>query len=132
MSRDVDRAPAMRLVSPPRGAPLPRPGSSSKVTPSSAYRPPAMTLFLDIGQGAGVSGATGVRPFLPALLVGALAKGDTGIDFDGTDFSFLEAPAFLLVVLALAVSAYAMSRRRPEGARAGGQALEIGTAVLGV
>src|SRR3954451_23433897 len=70
-----------------------------------------MSLFMDIGQGAGLSGASGVRPFLPALLAGALAREDTGLDFDGTDFSFLEQPWFLLVVLALAVAAYLAQRR---------------------
>jgi hypothetical protein len=72
-----------------------------------------MSLFMDIGQGAGLSGASGVRPFLPALLAGALARGDTGLDFDGTDFSFLESPWFLLVVFALAVAAYMLQRRGP-------------------
>ena len=67
---------------------------------------------MDIGQGAGLSGASGVRPFLPALLAGGLARGDTGLDFDGTSFSFLESPAFLLAVLALAVGSYALQRRR--------------------
>src|SRR4051795_7616674 len=70
-----------------------------------------MSLFMDIGQGAGLSGASGVRPFLPPLLAGTLARGDTGLDFDGTDFSFLESTWFLLVVLALAVVAYALGRR---------------------
>src|SRR4051812_31476579 len=101
-----------------------------------------MSLFLDIGQGAGVSGATGVRPFLPALLTGALAANDSGVDFDGTDYSFLEEPAFLFVVLALAVAAYALSRRPrsadrgPEGggSQPAGSAriVEIGTAALSV
>jgi 4-amino-4-deoxy-L-arabinose transferase-like glycosyltransferase len=67
---------------------------------------------MDIGQGAGLSGASGVRPFLPALLAGALARENSGIDFSGTDFSFLESPAFLLVVLVLAVGSYALQRRR--------------------
>jgi hypothetical protein len=67
---------------------------------------------MDIGQGAGLSGASGVRPFLPALLAGALARENSGIDFSGTSFSFLESPAFLLVVLALAVGSYALQRRR--------------------
>lgn len=69
-----------------------------------------MSLVLDIGQGAGLAGATGVRPFLPPLLAGALARGDVGIDFDGTDFAFLESPGFLAAVLALAVVAYAFER----------------------
>jgi hypothetical protein len=92
-----------------------------------------MSLFLDIGQGAGVSGATGVRPFLPALLAGALAKGDSGIDFDGTDYSFLEKPAFLVVVLALAVMAYALNQRQQSrGGGAPGRVVEIATAVIGL
>jgi hypothetical protein len=75
-----------------------------------------MSLFMDIGQGAGLSGASGVRPFLPALLAGALAREDTGLDFDGTDFSFLESPWFLVAVFALAVGAYVAQRRGLSGA----------------
>jgi len=70
-----------------------------------------MSLFVDIGQGAGVAGATGVRPFLPPLLAGALARGDNGIDFDGSSFHFLESTWFLLLVLVLAVIAYGLERR---------------------
>jgi hypothetical protein len=67
---------------------------------------------MDIGQGAGLSGASGVRPFLPALLAGALARENSGIDFSGTSFSFLESPAFLLAVLLLAVGSYGLQRRK--------------------
>jgi hypothetical protein len=76
---------------------------------------------MDIGQGAGLSGASGVRPFLPALLAGALARDDTGLDFDGTSFSFLESPWFLVAVFALAVAAYTRDRYRkaPPAARPG-------------
>jgi hypothetical protein len=67
---------------------------------------------MDIGQGAGLSGASGVRPFLPTLLAGALARDNSGIDFSGTSYSFLESPGFLFAVLALAVASYALQRRR--------------------
>ena len=69
-----------------------------------------MSLFLDASAGAGLAGATGVRPFLPPLLAGGLARGDMGIDFDGTDWRFLESPVFLLAVLALGVAAYLAER----------------------
>src|SRR5215208_469989 len=75
-----------------------------------------MSLFLDIGTGAGLSSATGVRPYLPPLLAGGLARGDIGIDFDGTDLSFLESPAFLAGVLALGVVGFLVERSRPNGA----------------
>src|SRR3954453_20495202 len=74
-----------------------------------------MSLFLDIGQGAGVAGATGVRPFLPPLLTGALARGDIGIDFDGTKYHFLESTWFLVLVFAFAVAVYLLERRQPGG-----------------
>jgi hypothetical protein len=88
---------------------------------------------MDIGQGAGTAGASGVRPFLPALLAGALARGDSGIDFDGTDYSFLESEWFLLVVLLLAVAVYALGRRR-QTADGGRRVLlfERATAVVGL
>jgi hypothetical protein len=55
-------------------------------------------LLLDIMQGMGVSAAAGLRPFLPTLLVGALASADLGVDFDGTDFAFLESTWWLLAI----------------------------------
>src|SRR5687767_15571236 len=78
----------------------------------AGYRPsqPPMSLFLDIGTGAGLASATGVRPYLPPLLAGGLARGDIGIDFDGTDFSFLESPAFLAGVLALGFIGFFVER----------------------
>ncbi len=69
-----------------------------------------ISLVVDIGQGAGLAGATGVRPYLPPLLAGALASNDTGLDFDGTSWDFLEQPWFLLIVLALAVASYMAER----------------------
>ncbi len=60
-----------------------------------------MTALLAILQGAGCGAAIGVRPFLPALLVGALASSDIGVDFDGTDFAFLESAGFMLALVLL-------------------------------
>jgi hypothetical protein len=62
-----------------------------------------MDFVFDLLQGAGIAAAIGIRPFLPTLLVGALAAGDLGIDFDGTDFSFLEQAPWLAAVVALLV-----------------------------
>jgi Domain of unknown function (DUF4126) len=94
----------------------------------AGYRPAsaATSLFLDIGQGAGLSGASGIRPFLPPLLAGALARGDIGLDFDGTDWAFLESPGFLLAVFALAVLWYGLERSGPN------QLAQRAAAVLGL
>jgi hypothetical protein len=74
-----------------------------------SYR--TVKLALDIMQGMGVSSATGLRPFLPALLVGALATDDLGVDFSGTDFAFLESPWFLLALaVGLTISILARAR----------------------
>jgi hypothetical protein len=76
-----------------------------------------MDFLLDLLQGAGIAAAIGIRPFLPVLLTGALASADLGIDFDGTDFAFLEAWPFLLAVLVLVIGLDFASRRAgPEAA----------------
>jgi hypothetical protein len=69
-----------------------------------------------------------VRPFLPPLLAGALARGDVGIDFDGTDYSFLERPGFLAAVLALAAISYWAERLGPN--ESGRVAAALGLAAL--
>jgi Domain of unknown function (DUF4126) len=73
-----------------------------------------MSAFLDISTGAGLASSTGIRPYLPPLLAGGLARGDIGIDFDGTDFSFLESTAFLAAVVAIGVIAFLLERSRAD------------------
>jgi hypothetical protein len=66
----------------------------------------------DLLQGAGIAAGIGIRPFLPVLLVGALASADVGLDFDGTDFVFMEEWPFLLgVVVLVAISDIATRRQ---------------------
>jgi len=89
-----------------------------------------MSLIFDIGQGAGLAGSSGVRPFLPPLLAGALARGDVGLDFSGTDYSFLESSWWLVLLFALAVVSYLIERTRP-GAVSSRQ-MEIVLGLLGV
>jgi hypothetical protein len=74
-----------------------------------------MDFLFDLLQGAGIAAAIGIRPFLPVLLVGALAAANLGIDFDGTDFAFLEeAPALAIVLVMLALATFAVRRAGPE------------------
>ena len=81
-----------------------------------------MHLAFDICQGIGIAAAVGIRPFLPALVVGGLAAADVQINFSGTDFSFLESAPFLIGMaigaIALAVADRQLQRhagaRRPE------------------
>jgi hypothetical protein len=94
-----------------------------------------MDLLLDLLQGAGLAAAVGIRPFLPVLLAGALAVADLGLDFEGTDFAFLETWPFLLAVLVLVVGLdFAGRRAGREQAETGaiGYALLAVTLVLGV
>ena len=70
-----------------------------------------MDFLLDLLQGAGLAAAVGIRPFLPVLLAGALASADLGLDFDGTDFAFLESWPFLLGVLVLVGALDLVGRR---------------------
>ena len=66
---------------------------------------------MDIGTGCGLAGATGVRPFLPPLLAGALSRAGELIHFKHTPYAFLQSPAFLAAVFALAVVAYLAERQ---------------------
>jgi uncharacterized membrane protein YgdD (TMEM256/DUF423 family) len=83
-------------------------------------------LVFDIFQGIGVAAAVGIRPFLPALAVGALAAEDVEIHFNGTDYGFLQRAPFLLVLL-VAVIALALVERRLSG-----QKLQRGPVALAI
>ncbi|MCW3041572.1 MAG: hypothetical protein JWM31_3477 [Solirubrobacterales bacterium] len=87
-----------------------------------------MNLLLDILQAAGVAAAIGIRPFLPALVVGVLAAADLGVDFDGTSFAFLESPIWI-AVMAVALIASIVGRRALQDGR-GAQAITGVAAVL--
>lgn len=93
-----------------------------------------MHLFFDICQGIGLACAVGIRPFAPALLAGALAAGNAGIDFDGTKYAFLESPVFL-IVLTVAVLAFLVLERRETARPAGdvvfGFAFALGALLFG-
>lgn len=93
-----------------------------------------MDLVFDILQGAGLAAAVGIRPFLPGLLVGALAAGNLGVDFEHTDYAFLESTGFLLGLL-VAVAVVVLLERRlgtdaveegPIGAAVGGISIGLG------
>ena len=79
-----------------------------------------MKLLLDILQGIGLSAAAGLRPFLPVLVAGGLATADLGVDYEGTSFSFLEEPVFLLAVAIVMVVTFLLRGRldTPAGAAA--------------
>ena len=66
-----------------------------------------MQLLIDILQGAGLAGAAGIRPILPALVAGSLATADVGIDYEGTPFAFMESSVWLLAITVLLLIAFA-------------------------
>jgi hypothetical protein len=70
-----------------------------------------MNLVFDIFQGVGIAAAVGVRPFLPALAVGALAAGNVEIHFKHTDYAFLQGAPFLAGMAAGAIVLALIQRR---------------------
>src|SRR5437870_4663243 len=64
-----------------------------------------LTLAFDILTAIGLGAACGLRPFVPALVAGALAAANATIDFNNTGYAFLESPAWLLAMaIALVVT----------------------------
>jgi hypothetical protein len=86
-------------------------------------------LVFDIFQGIGVAAAVGIRPFLPALAVGALAAGDVEIHFKGTDYSFLQSAPFLLAV-GVTAALLVVAEVRLRGAATEREALPLALAVV--
>jgi len=68
--------------------------------------------FFDIGLGLGLAAACGLRPYLPALLAGALASGDAlKVTFAHGHFHFLQAGWWLLAVAAMLALSYVLQLR---------------------
>lgn len=70
-----------------------------------------MDFLLDLLQALGVGAAIGIRPGLATLLLGVLAGADLGVDYDGTDYAFLEEPPFLFGVVLLVALSDVLRRR---------------------
>jgi hypothetical protein len=65
---------------------------------------------MDIGQGSGLATNGGLRPLLPPIVVGVMARADAGIDLDGTDFSWMESWVFIGVLAALFIAGWLIDR----------------------
>lgn len=97
-------------------------------------------LVFYIGLGAGLAVAAGLRPFLPALLAGALASANTlGVDFAHSGFAFLQSSGWLLAVTVAFVASYAAQfavgpeafATGPLGAAVGGISIGVGALLFG-
>jgi CDP-diglyceride synthetase len=66
-------------------------------------------LVFYIGLGLGLALAAGLRPFLPALLAGALGSaGDLGVSFTHSGYAFLQSDWWLLALAVAFVAAWAL------------------------
>lgn len=71
-----------------------------------------MNIALVIGLGVGLAVAAGLRPFLPALVAGALGAAHVlGVRFDRGDLGLLQSAGWLIAVAVLLVAAYALQSR---------------------
>jgi uncharacterized membrane protein YgdD (TMEM256/DUF423 family) len=92
-----------------------------------------VNLVFDICTGIGVAAAVGIRPFLPALVVGALAAASLQIHFAHTDLSFLQGLPFLLIMVAgAALLVVAELRLGPERLQRGPVALAVAAAAVAI
>jgi len=91
-----------------------------------------MQFVFDLLQGIGIAAAVGIRPMLPVLLAGALASANVGLDFEGTDFAFLESWPFLLAAVLVAAGLVYAGRARAAEPPALVYGLAVLCVVLGV
>jgi hypothetical protein len=69
-------------------------------------------IFFYIGLGVGLAAACGLRPYLPALLAGALGSaGALGVTFVHSNYHFLQSGWWLLVVVVVLAGAYLLQLR---------------------
>jgi hypothetical protein len=86
-----------------------------------------MSAFPDIGQGAGLATTSGARPFIAVIATGVLAHEDAGVDFTGTDWSWMESWIFIGILAALYAAFWVMDRKGDsEVIRPGGRQMEEG------
>src|SRR3954471_22665791 len=84
-----------------------------------------ISAFTDIGQGAGLATTSGARPFLAVIATGVLAHEGAGIDFTGTDWSWMESWVFIGILAVLFVAFWIMDRKgKSERIRPGGRPME--------
>jgi hypothetical protein len=91
-------------------------------------------LVFYIGLGLGLALAAGLRPFLPALLAGALASGGAlGVSFAHGGYSFLQSDWWLLAVTAVFVAVWGLQLLAGRSAGAAGlQDGPLGAALAGL
>src|SRR5437763_7185620 len=86
-----------------------------------------ISAFTDIGQGAGLATTSGARPFIAVATTGVLAHEDVGINFSGTDWSWMESWIFIGALVVLYVIFWTIDRKGDsELIRPGGRTMEEG------
>lgn len=76
---------------------------------------------MDIGQGTGLAATAGARPLLPVIVTGVMANQDAGVDFSGTDWSWMESWVFIAIAAAAFLGFWLLDRSgtnklmRPKG-----------------
>jgi hypothetical protein len=69
-----------------------------------------LSAFPDIGQGAGLATTAGARPLLPVIVTGVMAHEDAGVNFTGTDWSWMESWVFIGIVAAVFIVFWFLDR----------------------